>query len=419
MLRRDGNYKEPSIMALGAGSNRTGKHFNGVIWIDDVVTEDNYRNPDVQKEIWDTIQYIVNCIAEPGCQIWITGTRYAHHDAYGYLLSKDSPVRHQIVEGYPNMGCTKTDEDGNRKALFFWKYCWEPEDKTKPVEYEGTTYYPTRSSLKEMRDGADGKGGMDPVLWSAQFENSPRIGGQVTFDPADFENVVPCSGVELDNFLYNHGAFVDPDEPERGSLEICIPGDPAYSDKTHNDNSVLLTIAQDRFDYWYVCEARVTRDGWKGLEAYLKQAFMWWKVYNAREIAIEAHAKEALRALAMRLENEMRIHPYWNPLKENAGGRNGPRKNERIANSLEEVVRGGRLWFCIPEESRNHPVEQFRQMLIQEATQFPSGLHDDCLDALSNARQSFRVRSGDNEKSVDMFPDRQNMPWGTRKWLCA
>lgn len=414
LLRRQGNYKEPSIMALGAGTNRTGKHFNGVIWIDDVVTEDNYRNPDVQKTIWDTIQYITNCIAEPGCQIWITGTRYANHDAYSYLLSKDSPVKNQIVPGYPNMGCTTEDKDGQRKSLFYWKYCWDPEEKTKPVVHEGSTYHLTRSSLKEMRDS------MDPVLWSAQFENSPIVGGLATFNPADFENIVPCDGVELDTFLKNHGALIDPDEPERGILDFSIPGDPAYSDRTHNDNSVLLTVAQDRFDYWYVCEARVTRDGWKGLEEYLKTAFRWLKAYNARELAIEAHAKEALKALSRRLERECRVHPHWNPLKENSGGRNGSRKNERIATALEELVRGGRLWFCIPDGAGpNHPVERFRQMITKEAIQFPSGLHDDCLDCLSNARQSFRVRSGDHNKKVDMFPNRNRLPMGTRKWLVA
>jgi len=70
MLKRSGNYKEPSIMALGATSNFTGKHFNGVIWVDDVVTQDNYRNAKVQQQIWETIQHIVFFLAELGCQVW-------------------------------------------------------------------------------------------------------------------------------------------------------------------------------------------------------------------------------------------------------------------------------------------------------------------------------------------------------------
>jgi len=414
MLKRKGNYKEPSILALGESSNRTGKHFNGVIWIDDVVTEDNYRNPEVQKQIWDTIQYIINCIAEPGCQIWITGTRYVHYDAYMNLLSKNSPVKHQVIPGYPNMGCWEEQPDGTRKSLFYWKYCVKPEEKMFPVKHKGKTYTPTRSSLEEMRDG------MDPVLWSAQFLNSPIVGGTATFSSEDFGNIAPCNGVELDDFLRSHGDLIDPSETDRGLLNFCIPGDPAYSDRNHNDNSVLLTVAQDRFDYWYVCEARVTRDGWKGLENYLKQSFCWHKVYGNCELAIEAHAKESLLALSRRLEREYGINPRWNPLKENSGGRNGPRKNERIATALEELIRGGRLWFCIPDGAGDrHPVELFRQMLIKEAMEFPNSLHDDALDCLSNSRQSFRLRFGDKPKSVDFFPRRDRLPRGVRKWLVA
>lgn len=414
MVKRQGNYKEPSILALGEGSNRTGKHFNGVIWIDDVVTEANYRSPEIQKTIWDTIQYIINCIAEPGCQIWITGTRYAFHDAYGYMLSRDSKVKNQIVPGYPNIGCTETDKDGNRKALFFWKYCLKADDKEKPVYYKGKKYNPTRSSLEEMKQG------MDPILWAAQFENSPIIGGQSTFNHQDFNNIVPCDGSNLSSFLRDTGALIDPSEPDRGALDIVISGDPAYSDKTHNDNSVLLTVGQDRFDCWYVMEARITRDGWRGLEDYLKCAFSWHKFYHARELAIEYHAKESLRSLAQRLEREMGVNPRWNTLKENAGGRNGTRKNERIATALEELVRGGRLWFCIPDGvGDNHPVEKFRQMLINEAMQFPSSLHDDALDCLSNCRQSFRFRQADRKKPVDFFPNRDRLPVNIRKWCVA
>lgn len=414
LLRRKGNYKEPTIMALGSTSNRTGKHFNGVIWIDDVVTEDNYRNRDVQREIWETIQYIINCIAEPGCQIWVTGTRYANWDAYGYMLSHDSKVKHQIVPGYPNMGCIEEDEHGNRKALFSWKYCVTAEEKEEPIQHKGVTYTPTRSSLDEMRDS------MDPALWAAQFLNSPVIGGQTTFSAADFGNIVPCNGHELASFLRDHGALIDPDRKDRGNLDIVIPGDPAYSDKTHNDNSVLLTVAQDMYDCWYVTEARVTKDGWKGLEAYIKQAYVWHKVYSARELAIEYHAKESLRALAQRLERECGVRPRWNPLTENSGGRNGARKNERIATALEELVRGGRLWFCIPDGAGDtHPVERYRQMLIKEAQQFPSGIHDDCLDCLSNCRQSFRMRCGEKIKKIDFFPTRKRLPFGIRKWCVA
>jgi hypothetical protein len=411
LLKREGNYKEPSIMALGSKTNRTGKHFNGVIWLDDMVTEDNYRNPEIQKQIWDLIQYVANCIAEPGCQIWITGTRYAHYDAYSYLLDKDSKVKHQIVNGYPNIGCWEEKEDGSREALFKWKYCVTPEEKTEPVEFEGKTYTPVRSSLDEMRSS------MDPILFAAQFLNSPMIGGQATFNAADFENIVPVTGHELDTYLEYNGELIDPSKPERGILDTCVPGDPAYGDKTHNDNSILLTVSQDQYDYWYVREARVTRDGWRGIEDYLRVACSWYKLYSARQVAIETHAKESTRSLFERIERELGLFVQWNPLKVNSGGRNGARKNERIALSLEELVRGGRLWFCIPEGETNHPVELFRQLLIKEAVQFPSGRHDDAIDCLSNCRQCFRVRHGEQEKEVVFNPGRKNLPAGMKKWL--
>jgi len=410
-LKRQGNYKEDSIMAFGAGTNTTGKHFNGVIWIDDIVTENNYRNREVQAEIWELIQYIKDCIAEPGCQIWVTGTRYAHWDAYAPMLAEDSIIKHQIIKGYPNMGCWEEKEDGTREALFKWKYCVTPEEKGEPVIYEGKKYTPILESLDELRSG------MKPIIFAAQFLNSPIVGGQSTFSASDFDNIVPCSGPELDTFLREHGALIDPERSERGTLDICIPGDPAYSDKNHNDDSVLLAVAQDQYDYWYVMNARVTHDGWKGLEAYLMQAFRWHSAYHAREFAIEAHAKEALKTVNRMLENKLHIYPHWNPLKENAGGRNSTRKNERIATALEELIRSGRLWFCVPQDQPNHPVEQFRQLLITQCMQFPSGVHDDAPDCLSNCRQSFRVRNGEQRKTLDFYPEMDQLPGGVQNFL--
>ena len=345
----------------------------------------------------------------------MTGTRYAFHDAYGFMLDRGSKVRDNIVPGYPNMGCIVEDAEGRREPLFRWKYCIGAEDKDQPVEYKGKKYFPVRASLDEMRKS------MDPVLWAAQMENNPIIGGMATFDPNDFDNIVPCEGHELHNFLAENGSLIDPSEPDRGSLDIVIPGDPAYSDRTHNDFSVEAAVAQDRFDYWYVMEARSTRDGWKGLEEYLKQAYRWKKRYNARELAIEAHAKEALKSLARKIERELGIQARWNPLKENAGGRNGDPKVTRIATALEDLIRGGRLWFCIPDGAGpTHPVERFRQMLKTEAQQFPSGVHDDHLDCLANCRQSFRMRTGEKgNKRIDMFPGRNRLPRAVRRWCVA
>jgi len=412
MLKREGNYKEESVMALGATSDFTGKHFNNVIWIDDVVTEGNYRNPAIQQQVWEKIQHIIMFLAEPGCEIWISGTRYAFHDAYSNLLDKKSPFLRQIVPGYPNMGCIEEDAQGQRKAIFWWKYCVTPEEKEVVKEWRGEKHHLIRRSLDEMKEA------MDPILWYSQMENSPQIGGQATFAEKDFGNIVPCEGIELSSWLDAHGAMIDPKNPDRGSLIVVIPGDPAYSTKTHSDFSVLLTVAQDVWDHWYVMDARVTRDGWNGLEHYLEQAYLWKNLYNAKEFAIEYHAKLALRAVDKIVSRNLGVTARWNTLDENSGGRNGIRKEERIAIALEDLLRNGRLWFCIPQGAGpTHPVEKFRQSIIREAIQFPNAKHDDCLDCLANCRQSFKIRIGDTNKTVDFFPGRQQLPIQIRRFM--
>jgi len=410
-MKRRGD--DPTFKAFGIKSSTTGEHFNGVVWMDDLVNEDNYQNPEIQKQLWLRMQQVIQNVASPGCDIWISGTRYTMADAYSNVIDEDSALKNNIVPGMIMLGCEKKLPSGRKKSIFYFRFCSYPGEKSKPVMHEGVEFHPIRECLEEK------KAATHPVSeYYAQMDNNPISSENATFKQRDFEHTIPVTAAAIQNFIddpeqVSAGLGISSQNSElldRGTLDIAVLGDPAHGGHTRNDFSVLMCVAQDMHDHWYML------DGWRGrtgdtdsLRKYFTKALMWRDKYNVTlPFAIETHAKTTNVVMEM-VATELGLH--FNPdvdlfkLKDNAHV-----KKEIRIHSLAPVVCAGKLHFC-----ENFP-SQLRKDLITEAEQYPNGRTDDILDTLANGRQVFRPRRI-KKKNVNIGGWREKAPSRIRRFL--
>ena len=411
-MKRNHN-DDPTFLSFGINSSFAGYHCNGKLWLDDLVNEQNYENQELMEDIWNKMQQIMQYVASPGCEVIITGTRYAYYDSYKKLFDKDDPIQKYIVPGSVMVGCTAdntlTEES---EALFFFRFCVNPEDKGDAVEYGGKTFHPIRESLIEKKETTN------PVSeFYAQMMNSPTTGEYATFKEEDFEQILPVKADELRVWLQKDENVrahllnnVDLEKESnrvqlnRGRLNVAVLGDPGYGGKTSRDFSVILVVAQDSYDYWYLMDGFMTRLG--NTREYFRKVFHMRDMYGANKpLGIETHAKESSRDVAIMIANEMSVRkPNFHKLKDNSH----IGKEVRIK-TIAPITGGKKLFIC-----EDFPKDVLDKLSMQ-AIQFPNGEHDDVIDTLANARQVFPPRKKVNRRG-NMI-DFSAHPLGVRRIL--
>jgi hypothetical protein len=388
--KRRGAWREATLEARGILDDTTGMHVghNGVCWIDDIVTKQNYRDKEADRiKTVNALIHVLSFIVDPGAQIWMTFTRWGLDDAYATILDPEGMyVRYWCQPDPVIYGCFRVNESGNLAALYPLKYCITPEETDKPVILNGTVFKTPRVSLEVLKQG------METWEWNSQMKNDPQPEEQQIFFEAYFDEKqqLPCDGKDLLTFLDDQNMvrrYIAPPTElgeafikallwlDRGELIPAISGDPSYEEKAHNDYQVLFAILQDRFNNWFVVDGYYERKGYKGLEEYLRWAMDTRdRLSIMRPLGIEAHGKEALKALADRIAREEGRTPIrWAALKANSN----QKKEVRIAR-LEAPLRGRRLYWC-----KN--VEHLRLAAKNEMTKFGAGAkHDDIGDCLAN-----------------------------------
>jgi hypothetical protein len=386
LLRRSGVYRERSIESLGRNSRTAGKHYNGVIWIDDIVTEqDDFENSDVTEKVMRLLSHIIEYVADPGCQIWITATRYHDADPYGKILDPESEFRSVIAPGGPIVLDCFAPEDGKpRRALYPFKFCMGKDEQRASVKHDGTTYHGViRKSLVEMEKRTN------PREWYAQMLNRPMRGAGVGFDPKWFDNTVDIEGKEFKRWIAEgRDPIIETmfGKGRLGPIITHIVGDPSYRNGRENDYATLFVVAQTATNHFVVLDGFRSRLGYQGDVQYARQALWFKSMYEADLLGIEKHAKESIETVfrLIAAEEGKTIHLAQLPNNSSVA------KKDRIA-TLIPIASEGRLHWC-----KN--TEFIRLAVREEASRFPgccdgNGLHDDALDGLANITQIFRGRS--------------------------
>lgn len=398
-LTRQGAYREPTIKVGGLESNWTGVHFGlgSILWLDDPVNKQNSTTPELRRKTYEQVESIIHAVADPGCQIVITYTRYAHDDAYSYFLAQDSDWTPYLEPGAINVGCWVVNDEGALEPVYPLRYCIEPKQIKQRVEYRGKRYMPVRESLLQK------KAMMTPAEWNSQWMNNPQPDDAVIFRQEYFRGLLPCEGKDLQTFLgsqENVKEHLTKNEKElnRGRLMSAILCDPSYGSKKQNDFQVAAVVFQDGWGHWYIADAYHARLGTTGLEKLIRLLLQWQRQYFVTlPWGIETHSREPLIPLIKQFAREEGMTVDLASLKLNTN-----QGKESRYGALEPLFRNGMVHWC-------QNTKWFQDLARAEMCQFGGGMkHDDIGDCLSNGLQVFPPRHGFKAwNPVDLNPDRE------------
>ena len=413
-LKRVRTGGQQTITAFGAGAGAAGYHFDGGMWCDDIVNEENYDSPELMEKLWEKFQQLVQYVCSPGCPVWVTGTRYSPHDMYRYVLSKDGPLYKNIVPGSILVGCWETTDTGVKKPLNFLKFCLKPEDQEKTVRHKGVAFTPIRESLEEKKESTEPKS-----VWYAQMENNPQDAEGQAFTEGDFKHLIPVTSDKLEEWLRESSNVMEHilkkemrgDDPKLDRLPLiwAVLGDIAYTRKGRSDFTVGLVVAQDAWDHWYLAAGWRRRTGHRDLRTYFQWIYQKRAEFAVkRPLGIETHAKEStILAAEMIAAEEGVAVPHFHKLKDNAY----KNKERRVTAALEGMASGKKIHVCA-----DFPRDIMEKLDLEAQQLLLSGGHDDTIDGLANGRQVFPVRKRP-KKPMDMASWRDRLAPNIRRFL--
>jgi len=394
---------EPSIMAFGMESSFTGFHFDTVLWVDDLIDKHMAKSIPEMEAAFESLKDLVGCVADPGCEVWLSFTRYNINDPYGDILplefggnETESPYKNNIVADPIVEDCVTTDEDGNETPIFKVRFCCMNTEVGDSVEYQGEVIDVPRKSFENL------KLSMGPRMFSSQYRNRPTSDEDSPFEREWFDSVLDCDGQSFFEWISNkenaRSIAPFPEDGERGPYEVGVFGDPAYGDKKHNDSACLWVIVADRFNHRFFLEYSRMKYGKLKLGNYCRKAIGWYRDFTdlcterrRSWLAIETHGSGVmLEADILRVEIEMGIRCKKFDLKDNTN-----QKKEFRIMTLETPASNRWLHFC-------NNVESGRQQLILEAMTYMSGGTDDVIDTAANQTQVFQIRRVNKPKQAPM-----------------
>ena len=306
---------EPTVTAYGMGGNLVSRHYDMII-LDDIVNRDTIAT---KEQIDKTIIYYKDILdlLEPEGQLIIIGTRWHYADLYSWIMEnfKDD---FDILIGRAYYG-----EWGSGKLLFPNKFDWD-----------------RLAELKRQKGN---------YSFSCQYMNEPT-------DPKD-------AVFKRENFKY-----YDDDVIRGRVLNHFTTIDPAISLAKGADYSVILTVAVDLWNNWYVRE--IVRGKYTP-EQLIEQVFLADEKWHPKRIAIETYAFQ--KVLQYTINDEMRRRNHFLPL-EQLKHETDRSKEDRIR-ALQPRYQQGAIHHC-----QSLPNNDW---LEDELTRFPKGKHDDIIDALA------------------------------------
>ncbi len=186
--------QEPTLMAVGAGSVKTGLHPD-VIFMDDFINEDTVRTAEQMKKSEEQWGYLQPLLDEGG-QLIITGTFYHYNDLYNKIISEGQISRKNVHV---------------RKAI-----------------ENGKVIYPGEFSLKRL---AKLKARLGPYMYSCQYDLNPLPKEDIIFPGP--QPTVPV----LPDGRYRWYLLIDP-----------APTTEGYSDET----GAVVAAVDEKANVWIV-----------------------------------------------------------------------------------------------------------------------------------------------------------------------
>jgi predicted phage terminase large subunit-like protein len=320
------HLKEPSCWVASQKSTQTGQHAD-LIFVDDAVHSTNWRSVELQDKLEQDFWHLAPLL-DPHGQIRVTGTRYAYHDLYQRIITKDTGVNewHFVIRG-----CYKPDG-----SLLF------PERLAKDGRKIGFT---TELLDSIKRD--------DYETFVSQYLNEIFAGGQQLFPPELIQRITKSKA-----------------DPEYPAQAVCVfVVDLANTaTKTADDTVIAVGKPDSRGRVW---TDEVAGGQWSPFQIGMTLIAMYLK-WRPSRIFIEKAAgaeffAEFLRTLA-------RDKGLTLPLDFIKVSRAKDAKYLRVA-SLESAFKTGRMFLLAGMTDY--------EKVTEECIQFPRGRHDDRPDAIA------------------------------------
>lgn len=311
-------------VAAGVGGGITGKGAHVLVIDDPVKNREDAESPNVKESVQDWYTSTAYTRLAPGGGILLIMTRWADDDLAGWLLSdmKNGGEEWEVVK-YPAVA----EED----ELY--------RDK-------GEALHPERYDLAALKRIERAVGPRD---WPSLFQQNP----------------VPDTGAY---FTTNMMHYYDPRERDDKVMKFYTAWDLAIGKEDRNDYTVGITVGIDRLDNIYVVD--VVRDKLDGM-GIVEKILDSYQLWKPSMVGIEkGHIEMAIGPFLQKRVRERKLsEAYFHELK------TGRRDKEARSRAIQGRMQQGKVFF--PKGA------SFTSSLVGELLRFPSGEHDDQVDALA------------------------------------
>ena len=352
--------KDPTVFVASPKSVKAGLHPD-VGFFDDLVTEVNYRNPELMAKVIEDFGHFVPLI-NPGGYRYVTGTRYTFGDLYEHIIRQNADEQAKQGVGRWQItirGCWEIAPDGTKSSNF-------------PVRRlaDGRTIGISVEMLEAIQRD-------NPETFSAQYLNRPIAAGKEEFTEALLLGAVIAK------------------DPLLAAGPALLFVDLASSTKSTADNSVVLCARQVGRKA-VVCDLRSGQ--WTALQlahTILELAL----VHRPMRVLIEGTAASTffIDYLKVIAKDKGVVLPI-EPMKVS---NNKDAKRLRIS-AVAGAIKTGRCAFLAGLPGWADLVQQF--------CEFPKGRHDDEIDTVSMMVQFYSNQTA----TYDPFPT-QNLPFFLRQ----
>lgn len=362
-LERSANHDVPTVRAAGFETALTGGHYDLIIF-DDIVSWESQRTDTRRDKVWQMFQDYQNLGSAGETTFLVVGTRKHPEDIYARLL--DSPgwdcIVEQAISDWSYMEArafdvvTQSGErfSGEEVATMPAGATIKRVEPTRDVDVLWPGQWSLADLTLEYLSASDGDGSL---VWERENQNNARalMGQVLSEDMLHFVEELPPDREMSDLAMY---VGMDP----------ALVEDPEEAATDDTDYWAVAVLGYDPVDdQFYLVDIRRRR----GISA--KQAVDWLEdilsIYTSRSVFIEAN--QAQRFLVQQCR-EQGLH-----VKES---QTQGEKEAKIT-SMSSRFENGRVRILAPNTSDGERGEKWRTFANEWAA-FPSGDHDDMLDAV-------------------------------------
>ncbi len=359
---RVGKRGKGGFLATGVGGSITGMGAHVLIIDDPIKNREEASSPTYREKVWNWYTSTAYTRLEKGGAIIIIQTRWHDSDLAGKVLERDGEVGYYFDK---SKGIWVKGEGKESDEKGIWEVVRFPAIATENEKYrkKGEALWSEKYDLAELGKIKKAIGLMD---FSALYQQNPIDVEAQTFK---------------DNWFRYWKAI-----PNKVRYFTAV--DPAISQKTRADESVVLTVARDVHDNVYVMEYFHKK---VDPSALIAEIFRQQAKYNSK-VGVESQQYQYSLVHYMKQEQQ-KMGKYINviPVRQTAN------KETRIL-GLEPFYRNGMI-FHPPGGS---------DALEDQLKRFPNGKHDDIIDALNIAVYLSKKPPGTGQAGVKAI----GMSWG-------